>query len=54
MKGLTRSIESIASDLLDKAAKERAAGVKEGEGDKSIIGALGKSTSFFPRNLKAI
>jgi len=42
MKGLTRSIQEIASDLLDKAAKEMAAGVKEGEGDKSIIGALSK------------
>ena len=47
MKELKRSIQGIASDLLDKAAKEKAAGVKEGEGDKSIIGALGKTSFFF-------
>ena len=45
MKELTRSIQGIASDLLDRAANEKAAGLKEGEGDKSIIGALGKATS---------
>ena len=44
MKELTKSIRGIASDLLGKAAKEKAAGVKDGEGDKSIIGALGKPT----------
>ena len=47
VKSFTKSIRGIASDLLDKAAKEKAAGVKEGEGDKSIIGALGKPTFFF-------
>ena len=52
-KGLTRSVQGIASDLLDNAANEKAAGMKEGQGDKSIIGALGKVTFFF-RNLKMI
>ena len=47
IKELTKSLQGIASGLLDKAAKEKVEGIKEGEGDKSIIGALGKLT--FPQ-----
>lgn len=45
LKAVATSTRGLATELLDKIAKEKA-GENVGEVDKSILGALGESFSF--------
>jgi len=45
-KSITRSTRGIATELLDKAAKEKAGVSAGGEVDKSILGTLGENFRF--------